>query len=365
MNPPVTLTPEQADAFGRELDAVRDRVLADLGQVDVDYIRQGHQGPAAHGGGRSRPAGRRHPAAGLAGGDRAAGVVEDPRQHGDRAQHHARPVRVDRRPGAVGPGLRMGHRVPGRPVAALPQLLPPHLHQHPRDGPRHRIRNPADEPRSTVAPLLPGQPGVRLPAHGAVPVRRRRARAGERTHSRGRDLAGRQAGGAPGDLGQDAPPTRQGLRRLPAAGRADGAVRLHRQPLGQPDPQHLVVRHHLLRPLPGRHFGIHRRGDPQRVPWTVVLPADPRLGQPDRGQAVPRPVREPLVPDRTPPVPRSAARRYAEIAPQVREICARYGIAYNSGPLPKQFATVVRKVIRLALPPRRTAERPAEAARAA
>lgn len=40
MNPPVTLTPEQADAFGRELDAVRDRVLADLGQVDVDYIRR-------------------------------------------------------------------------------------------------------------------------------------------------------------------------------------------------------------------------------------------------------------------------------------------------------------------------------------
>ena len=40
MNPPVTLSPEQADAFGRELDAVRDRVLADLGQVDVDYIRR-------------------------------------------------------------------------------------------------------------------------------------------------------------------------------------------------------------------------------------------------------------------------------------------------------------------------------------
>jgi fatty acid desaturase len=37
---PITLTPEQADAFGRELDAIRDRVLADLGQVDVDYIRR-------------------------------------------------------------------------------------------------------------------------------------------------------------------------------------------------------------------------------------------------------------------------------------------------------------------------------------
>ena len=46
------------------------------------------------------------------------------------------------------------------------------------------------------------------------------------------------------------------------------------------------------------------------------------------------------------------ARRYAEIAPQVREICERYGLPYNSGPLPKQFGTVVRKIVRLALPSR-------------
>ena len=46
------------------------------------------------------------------------------------------------------------------------------------------------------------------------------------------------------------------------------------------------------------------------------------------------------------------ARRYAEIAPQVQEICERYGLPYNSGPLPKQFATVVRKIVRLALPSR-------------
>jgi fatty acid desaturase len=44
------------------------------------------------------------------------------------------------------------------------------------------------------------------------------------------------------------------------------------------------------------------------------------------------------------------AHRYAEIAPQVRDICARYGIPYHTGPLPKQFATVVRKIFRLALP---------------
>ena len=45
------------------------------------------------------------------------------------------------------------------------------------------------------------------------------------------------------------------------------------------------------------------------------------------------------------------ARRYAEVAPQVREICQRYGLAYNSGPLPRQFASVVRKIVRLGFPP--------------
>lgn len=47
------------------------------------------------------------------------------------------------------------------------------------------------------------------------------------------------------------------------------------------------------------------------------------------------------------------ARRYSEIAPEVEAICARYGIPYNKGPLPKQFATVVRKIVALALPPKR------------
>jgi NADPH-dependent stearoyl-CoA 9-desaturase len=30
----------------------------------------------------------------------------------------------------------------------------------------------------------------------------------------------------------------------------------------------------------------------------------------------------------------------------------RYGIPYNAGSLPKQFGTVVRKIIRLAVPPK-------------
>ncbi len=45
------------------------------------------------------------------------------------------------------------------------------------------------------------------------------------------------------------------------------------------------------------------------------------------------------------------AHRYAEIRLEVREICARYAIPYNTGPLPRQFGSVVRKIVKLALPP--------------
>ncbi len=44
------------------------------------------------------------------------------------------------------------------------------------------------------------------------------------------------------------------------------------------------------------------------------------------------------------------AHRHAEIAPEVQEICKRYGIPYNMGPLPRQIATVWRKIFKLALP---------------
>jgi len=42
--------------------------------------------------------------------------------------------------------------------------------------------------------------------------------------------------------------------------------------------------------------------------------------------------------------------RYAEIAPRVREICRRYGLPYNTGPLGKQLGTVHRTILRLAFP---------------
>jgi NADPH-dependent stearoyl-CoA 9-desaturase len=44
------------------------------------------------------------------------------------------------------------------------------------------------------------------------------------------------------------------------------------------------------------------------------------------------------------------AHRYGELAVEVREICERYGLPYNSGPLHKQFGSVVKKIVKLALP---------------
>jgi NADPH-dependent stearoyl-CoA 9-desaturase len=42
--------------------------------------------------------------------------------------------------------------------------------------------------------------------------------------------------------------------------------------------------------------------------------------------------------------------RYGEIAPRVREICERYELPYNSGPLSKQWGMVQRTILRLAFP---------------
>ena len=42
--------------------------------------------------------------------------------------------------------------------------------------------------------------------------------------------------------------------------------------------------------------------------------------------------------------------RYQEISPRVRELCDRYGLPYTSGPLYRQYAQVLAKIARYALP---------------
>ena len=44
------------------------------------------------------------------------------------------------------------------------------------------------------------------------------------------------------------------------------------------------------------------------------------------------------------------AHRYAELAPKVQEICARYGIHYNTGGFSKQFGQVLWRIVRHSLP---------------
>jgi linoleoyl-CoA desaturase len=50
--------------------------------------------------------------------------------------------------------------------------------------------------------------------------------------------------------------------------------------------------------------------------------------------------------------------RYAEIAPQVKDVCARYGLPYNSGPFSQQLGMVQRTILRLAFPGGRPRPKP-------
>ncbi|HEX4937797.1 MAG TPA: acyl-CoA desaturase [Candidatus Kapabacteria bacterium] len=44
------------------------------------------------------------------------------------------------------------------------------------------------------------------------------------------------------------------------------------------------------------------------------------------------------------------AHRYAEMSPQVREICERHGLHYNTAPFAKQYASVIKRVLKFSLP---------------
>lgn len=50
--------------------------------------------------------------------------------------------------------------------------------------------------------------------------------------------------------------------------------------------------------------------------------------------------------------PDMPSNRYREVAPRVREIAGRYGLHYNTGRLGRQFGTVLKRINRMALPDR-------------
>ncbi len=57
--------------------------------------------------------------------------------------------------------------------------------------------------------------------------------------------------------------------------------------------------------------------------------------------------------------------RYAEIAPQVQALCERFGLPYVTGPLGRQYLSVLARIARLALPPARGVTAPPAGAAAA
>jgi fatty acid desaturase len=226
----------------------------------------------------------------------------------------------------------------------------PHLHQRPRkdnDLGYGICRVDADQPWT----LANARPALLEPAQ------RRLLRVGHRVlrpaapldHQR-RDAQGRSQAALGSPPRQDRQEARQGIRPVAAA---VGPVSAHddgrqrdlehpAQPLGQ--------WRHPLWPLPLRRRHLRRRLDRQRDPRSVVCPSDARLGNISGPWIVhflsgnlSHQIEHHLFPD-------LPSNRYYEIAPQVRDICRRYGLHYVSGSYPKQVASAWAKIIVLALP---------------
>ena len=97
-NPIAHLTAEDIEELGRELDAIRDEVIASRGENDAAYIRKVIDVAAQARAGQPRRAAVLALPAGLARRHRRPVRRQDPGEHGDRPQRPARPVGLDARP---------------------------------------------------------------------------------------------------------------------------------------------------------------------------------------------------------------------------------------------------------------------------
>ena len=224
-NPIAHLSAEDIEIIGKELDTIRQEVRDSLGEDDAKYIRKvidvqrklelGSRAvllvsmfPPAWVVGHGRPVGR-----------------QDPREHGDRAQHPARPVGLDARPEDPLHDVGVGHGQPGRAVEALAQRAAPHVHERDRQGQRPRLRHHARRRGPALAPALPGPAAVELHQRLLLRVRHRRLRPGARQEPGDEEAprsnpefrAARQAGAEedpqPGDQGLPGPPAAVRARR--------------------------------------------------------------------------------------------------------------------------------------------------------
>ena len=153
------------------------------------------------------------------------------------------------------------------------------------------------------SPVQPRAARLQRAARRALPVGRRPARPRHRGDPQGQEGPQGDEAPAQADLAQGPQPGAEGLRRLPRARRSAVEDDDHRQRRGQLHPQRLVLRDHLLRPLPRRRDALHRGGDRGRDPGRVVPAPDPRRRELRGRPAAAHHVRQPRLPDRAPPVP--------------------------------------------------------------
>ena len=112
------LTPADVESIGRDLDTIRQSVIDNRGARDAAYIRRviDSQRKLEMAGRALLLAGRYRPAWVL--GTACLTLVQGAREHGDRAQRHARPVGLDAGPEDPLEHLGVGPRLSGRAVEA-------------------------------------------------------------------------------------------------------------------------------------------------------------------------------------------------------------------------------------------------------
>ena len=213
------LTADQLDELGRELDAIRERVTADLGQDDVDLHPPHH--PLA-----ARPraaAGRASLFLGFlppfwVGGTLALAVAKilDNMEIGHNVMH-------GQYDWTARPSARSRRRFEWDTVCPADQWRHSHNYLHHtftnihRQGPRRRVRRPADEPTSSRGTRVPRQPALRHRLALLLPVGRDAPRRRGRSHPWRARRRGREAWPTlRAGLAQDRDAGPQGLRAVPA-----------------------------------------------------------------------------------------------------------------------------------------------------
>ena len=357
-------------------------------------------------GAQPHPAARLAPQARLDRRDLDALAGQDPREHGDRPQRHARPVGLDERSPDQLLDLGLGLRVDRRGVEALPQLHPPHLHEHPRQGPRPRLRDHADRSAPEVEPGLP-RPAVLQPRAGRVlrVGRGRRTTSTSRPSRRARSPRSRSGASSRAWRARAAsrsPRTTSSSRCSAGWSRRASSWRSSRAAFGE---QRKSGARRVLegawskasrhapqgRECSGSSSSAARSAEPFSTTLTADFTANvvrnvwayaiifcghfpdqtytfsqEETADESRGGYYVRQllgaaniegsplfhvisgnlgyqVEHHLYPD-------MPSTRYAEIAPRVKELCERYGLPYNTGPFLKQLGMVQRTILRLALP---------------